>query len=237
MSISFGGLNSFADFFAGLDASLVYVRSASFWYGPLREPLLEELSAIRAWTFAGRKPRWAERDASAFPHVLYRAREDMREEEPPDDCAQIELASRVTWLFQNWPESEELLRRGHHLGSATAPRSPALSEFPPVVEGIRVALAPLTSASVSPPASAFASKQPMRRDTMSTPQWVRWVLLPRLEDVMKGVVPVPANSQLMMLARGLALDEAMWPLLYALGGLDELFRQQRSMPIALEPLR
>lgn len=237
MSVSFGGLDSFADFFAGLDASLVYVRSASFWYVPLREPLLEELSAIRAWTFGGRKPRLAERSASMFPHVLYRAREDMREAEPPEDRVQIELASKVTWLFQNWPESEALLRRGHHLGGVSAPRAPAPGEFPSVAEGIRVALAPLTRASVAPSASAFASRQPLRRDTMSTPQWVRWVLLPRLEDVVRGVVPVPANSQLMTLARGLALDEATWPLLYALGELDELFHLPLSMAIELEPLR
>ncbi len=223
MSVSFGGLETFADFFAGLDASLAYARFVTFWYGRLREPLLEELAAVRAWTFAGREPLLAERITIKFPHVLYREREDLRVEEPPDDRAQIELASDVVWLFQNWPESEELLRRGRYMGAVSTPRSPDSNEFAPVMRRIQVALAPLTAASVRPLATAFASRQPLMRDTMSTAQWVRWVLLPRLEDVVKGVAPPPEGTQLATLARGLALDDATWPLLYALGELDELF--------------
>jgi len=233
MSVSFGPLNSFADFFAGLDASLAYVRSVAFWYVPLRGTLLEELSAIRAWTFDGRVPLLAERSAVYFPHTLYRAREDMRITEPPDDLAQIELASEVVGLFMMWPESEELLRHGD-AGVVSSARSPDPGEFLVVIGRIEAALAPL--AAVWPLAPAFNSRQPLMRDTMSTAQWARWVLLPRLKDVVKGVEAPPERSQLATLARGLALDEAMWPLLYALGELDELFHEPVGIRIRLEPL-
>ena len=61
------------------------------------------------------------------------------------------------------------------------------------------------------------------RDTMTTAQWVRWVLVPRLQEIVDGTRPLPAQSQLCTLARDLADDEATWPLLYALGELDDLF--------------
>jgi uncharacterized protein YqcC (DUF446 family) len=81
----------------------------------------------------------------------------------------------------------------------------------------------IVHAAIWPLAPAFESKQPLMRDTMTTPQWVRWVLVPRLEDIVDGTTPLPAQSQLTTLARDLANDPATWPLLYTLGELDDLF--------------
>jgi hypothetical protein len=49
------------------------------------------------------------------------------------------------------------------------------------------------------------------------------VLLPRLRDMVAGVTKPPTQSQLCTLARDLAKDEETWPLLHALGELDDLF--------------
>jgi uncharacterized protein YqcC (DUF446 family) len=81
----------------------------------------------------------------------------------------------------------------------------------------------VSGAAIWPLAPAFQSREPLMRDTMSIPQWVRWVLLPRLREMVTGVTPAPTQSQLCTLARDLAKDEATWPLLYALGELDDLF--------------
>jgi len=240
MSVSFGPLNSFADFFAALEASLASVHSAGFPYGGLHKLLLEELSAVHAWTLAGREPLLAERLTIKFPFAFARAREGswavvdgVPVEERPEDLARMKLAIDLVWLFKNWPENEEFLRRGRYLGAVSTRRSPELNDFPRVVGLIQAALAPLTDTSERPDAIAFDSQQPLLRDTMSTPQWARWVLLPRLEDVIKGITSPPKSSQLMMMVCDLALDEATWPLLYALGELDELFHAPSSIPIRL----
>lgn len=76
MSVSFGPLNSFDDFFVALDASLAYVKSAT--YEPivrLSKLTLEDLSRIQAYTFAGRKPLLADRGTTSFAYGLHRARD------------------------------------------------------------------------------------------------------------------------------------------------------------------
>jgi uncharacterized protein YqcC (DUF446 family) len=83
-----------------------------------------------------------------------------------------------------------------------------------------------------PPADgAFKSKKPrvllnlveLRLDTMTLTQWIRWVLLPYLEGIVLAASPIPRSSTLCTLAMELAHDETLWPVLYALGSLDDLF--------------
>lgn len=74
-----------------------------------------------------------------------------------------------------------------------------------------------------PPESAFASQQPRFRDTMTGMEWVRWVLLDRLDSIVADTWPIPPSSQLCRLCGGIAVNPKWWRVLYVLGQIDELF--------------
>ena len=46
-----------------------------------------------------------------------------------------------------------------------------------------------------PPAEAFRSPNPFCFDTMSVPQWLQWVFIPRMRDTLSLGVPLPAPCQ------------------------------------------
>ncbi|MCP5206393.1 MAG: YqcC family protein [Hahellaceae bacterium] len=49
---------------------------------------------------------------------------------------------------------------------------------------------------VSPPESAFTSDQPFFIDTMEFTQWLQFVLLVRVSDIISFNLPLPASSQI-----------------------------------------
>lgn len=214
-------LDSYARFFDALAVSLVYVESSDFYYPTLAPGLRSELHAIRAWTARGRTPLAAERASPSFAWALMRTR-DGGPDEPPEDAHRLEIARSAVVFFCNWPRDDEDAKRERPV-FVTVPRVPTLDELKTVADRIEREVNAVSGAAIWPLAPAFQSREPLMRDTMSTPQWVRWVLLPRLRDMVAGVTKPPAQSQLCTLARDLAKDEATWPLLYALGELDDLF--------------
>lgn len=46
-----------------------------------------------------------------------------------------------------------------------------------------------------PPARAFASPNPFCFDTMSVPQWLQWVFIPRMRETLSMGLPLPADCQ------------------------------------------
>lgn len=46
-----------------------------------------------------------------------------------------------------------------------------------------------------PPDGAFASPNPFCFDTMSVPQWLQWVFIPRMRETLAMNVPLPAACQ------------------------------------------
>lgn len=214
-------LDSYARFFDALAVSLAYADSSDFYYPTLKPGLVSELHAIRAWTARGRTPLAAERASPSFAWDLMRTR-DGGPTEPPDDAHRLEIARSTVVFFCNWPRDEEDAKRERPV-FVTVPRVPTVAEIEAVADRIEREVNALSGAAIWPLAPAFQSKEPLMRDTMTTPQWVRWVLLPRLRDMVAGMATPPEQSQLCTLARDLAKDEATWPLLYALGELDDLF--------------
>lgn len=214
-------LDSYARFFDALAASLTYAESGDFYYPALRSELVTELQAVRAWTARGRTPRVAERASVSFAWGLMRTR-DGGPDEPPDHAARLTLASQVVVFFRNWPRDDEDATRQRD-SLVTVRRVPTLDELAAVAGRIEREVTAVSGAAIWPLAPAFESKEPLMRDTMTTQQWVRWVLVPRLRDMAAGATKPPEQSHLCTLARDLAKDEASWPLLYALGELDDLF--------------
>jgi uncharacterized protein YqcC (DUF446 family) len=80
---------------------------------------------------------------------------------------------------------------------------------------------------VSPPESAFTSDQPFFIDTMRFPQWIQFVLLVRVSDILSFNLPLPVFSQIHPMAeeyfraRSHAADE----LIAHLKAFDELINQ------------
>ena len=214
-------LDSYARFFDALATSLAYAESSDFHHPELQPGLLAELRAIRAWTARGRTPRVAERATVSFAWALMRTR-DGGPEEPPAHAQQLEIARSTVVFFRNWPDNAADAKRERE-ALVTVPRVPTRDEIAVVLRHIRDEVSKIPHAQIWPLAAAFESKEPLMRDTMTTPQWVRWVLVPRLEEIVDGTTRLPAQSQLCTLARDLASDEATWPLLYTLGELDDLF--------------
>jgi uncharacterized protein YqcC (DUF446 family) len=48
----------------------------------------------------------------------------------------------------------------------------------------------------APPAPAFRSPNPFCFDTMSMPQWLQWVFIPRMRETLSMGVPLPAASRI-----------------------------------------
>lgn len=57
----------------------------------------------------------------------------------------------------------------------------------------------------SPPAADLCSAEPFCCDTLSFPQWLQWVLLPRMYDVVAQGGPYPARSGIYVYAEEWAM--------------------------------
>lgn len=224
MSRSFGPIDTRADFFDALRRSIAFVESEAFWDTALRPGVRTQLRAITAWTDGGRSPLLAERAAVSLSWTIARARESYPSLEPAAWVEPIELVSHVGWYFTCWPENDEDGRTEIYGGAARNTRVPSLEEVRTAAAGIYQALHAMGRIEAErPPEEAFQSKEPLLRDRMPTTSWMQWVLLPRLESVVRGETPIPPKSQLCSLCMHLADDRASWPLLQAVGALDDLF--------------
>lgn len=50
--------------------------------------------------------------------------------------------------------------------------------------------------SSAPAAEALASTQPFCVDTLTFTEWLQWLLIPRLEEMIRQSVPLPRNCQI-----------------------------------------
>jgi uncharacterized protein YqcC (DUF446 family) len=224
MGHSFGTINSRADFFEALDTCLAYAHSPDFWLPHFGVQVRRQLKAIRAWSANDRTPLFAERESIDINRGIYLMREDLREQEPPEFHEKIELTRFTAWYFVNWPDSDDAARSASFSGAVSAPRVPERLEIERVARLIASALDACCAHEPPPPDGAFKSNKPLARDTMTITQWTRWVLLPQLEEIVLGARPIPRTSHSCTFAMELADDETRWPVLYALGSLDDIFR-------------
>ncbi len=54
--------------------------------------------------------------------------------------------------------------------------------------------------STAPSAEALASQEPFCVDTLSFCEWVQWIMLPRLQQMLDAGMPLPANSDIFTMA-------------------------------------
>lgn len=52
----------------------------------------------------------------------------------------------------------------------------------------------------TPPAEALASTQPFAIDLLSFDQWLQWILLPRMNELLALQLPLPSNSAIAPMA-------------------------------------
>lgn len=98
------------------------------------------------------------------------------------------------------------------------------------MQAVAQALSELELRSAAPPSpEAFASVQPFCVDTMTFPEWVQFVFLPKLEGMLEGGEPMPSWCDVAPMAeeyfRNLEQDGQV--LIEALRRLDELVTAAR----------
>ena len=179
---------------------------------------LGEIHALHAWTANGRTPLLAERVASKLSFTAARELEGVSG--PPELIDHLERLQAIGWFFNCWPANEREMNRGG-LSYGVAPSADSLDR---ATAALRSALIEAGDYDIPrPPESAFQSDEPCFRDTMSSAEWIRWVLLVKLDAVLAGNATLPATSQLCGLLGGIGQDPAAWGVLYALGRIDDLF--------------
>ena len=109
-------------------------------------------------------------------------------------------------------------------------REHARQALPGSMKSVEQALSELALHSTVPPSpEAFASVQPFCVDTMSFPQWVQFVFLPKLEGMLEGGESMPPWCDVAPMAeeyfRNLEQDGSL--LIEALRRLDELVTAAR----------
>ncbi len=177
-----------------------------------------ELHAVNAWTANGRTPLHAERVASM---LAFRAARELDGVAGPADLVDhLQRVQAVGWFFSCWPAQASEVNRGALATSAT----PSIDNIDRLAAALRRELIAAGEYNIPrPPESAFASQQPRFRDTMTGMEWVRWVLLVRLDSIVAGTWLIPPSSQLCRLCGGMAVNPKWWGILYVLGQIDELF--------------
>lgn len=74
----------------------------------------------------------------------------------------------------------------------TMSKSQAVSQS---IEAIRCEMKRLSLWESSPPShEALSSQQPFCIDTLEFAQWIQWILIPRLEAILKTNIPLPDSS-------------------------------------------
>jgi uncharacterized protein YqcC (DUF446 family) len=79
-----------------------------------------------------------------------------------------------------------------------------------------------------PSAAALSSLQPFCLDTLSLEQWLQWIMLPRMKDILEHQQPLPRNSAIAAYAEEClhASDPQVLELLALIRRFDELIRIQ-----------
>lgn len=85
-----------------------------------------------------------------------------------------------------------------------------------------------------PTAAALASQAPFCCDTMPLEQWLQYVMLPRMQALVDGRLPLPVVISVCPIAEQAfaAMGERAWPLINRIAELDELLSGRREQSVA-----
>lgn len=74
-----------------------------------------------------------------------------------------------------------------------------------------------------PPVAALRSREPFCIDTLDFSQWLQWILIPRMKDLLERGEPFPAQSDIYPLAEEVfaGLQQDTWQLLRLIRQFDE----------------
>lgn len=100
-----------------------------------------------------------------------------------------------------------------------------------VLMALEAELRRLTLWEAAPPLDAdLGSREPFCCDTLSFPQWLQWVLLPRMHDVIAQGGPYPARSGIYVYAEEWVLHNCAegLPLLRLIKQFDEMIEARPS---------
>lgn len=84
--------------------------------------------------------------------------------------------------------------------------------------------------SVPPEPRALASQEPFCIDTLSFEQWLQWIFLPRMKDILEGDEALPSVSGILAMAEMVyqGRPQQMAGLLQALAAFDALISRGES---------
>ena len=85
----------------------------------------------------------------------------------------------------------------------------------------------------SPPsAQALASTQPFAVDTLNFDQWLQWILLPRMNELLVLQLPLPAKSAIAAMAEEVyeASDPGAVRIITLIADIDLLLREDGGQP-------
>ena len=82
----------------------------------------------------------------------------------------------------------------------------------------------------TPPAEALASTQPFAVDTLSFDQWLQWILLPRMSELLVLQLPLPANSAIAPMAEEVyeSGDPGATRIIMIIADIDLLLSEERG---------
>ncbi|MDJ0741459.1 MAG: YqcC family protein [Gammaproteobacteria bacterium] len=60
---------------------------------------------------------------------------------------------------------------------------------------------------VAPPSQALRSTEPFAIDTLSFDQWLQWILLPKMRDLLRRQLPLPDNCAIHPMAEEVYCDD------------------------------
>jgi uncharacterized protein YqcC (DUF446 family) len=82
---------------------------------------------------------------------------------------------------------------------------------------------------VQPSAEALASVEPFAVDTLDFSQWLQWIFLPRMKQILEADLPLPNASGILAMAEMVYVDQAEKSrgLRVLLAQFDELISQSR----------
>lgn len=74
-----------------------------------------------------------------------------------------------------------------------------------------------------PPTEALASTQPFCVDTLQFTEWLQWLLIPRLQEMIRQEIPLPQSSQIHPMAEEVfkQMEQDTGRLLELIGQLDQ----------------
>jgi uncharacterized protein YqcC (DUF446 family) len=217
---TFGTITHRGDLHGEIAACLAYCESDRFPIPHFAPYFVECLGAIHAWCADGREPRYSERGTMRMGWVISQEFDQAgvpRVGEWRDMSARIRAVGNY---FQYWPTDEQIAQRVQFMLPQVMKnrRAPSAAEVRAGVARIEAALRASGHWAALPIAPAK-----LESNQLTAPERLQFVILPEIQRLVASGDPLPEQMDLCYFANSLAPERALWPVMYAISELDELF--------------